>query len=135
FSGYFKADWWRRVKRIFPLYYRLILLLVVVLLVWGVPRDLGERIVGLLTYTFKFDTMFGTPLHSDFYGIGEHLWALSVVEQFYIFLPIVIYFFSGKWLRFVCVFFIVFPIFFRFFFCEYIQSIDSLAPMAGTVVY
>jgi len=135
FSKYFKAYWWRRVLRIFPLYYLFILLLVVVFVIWGVPRDLGERIVGLITYTFNFDTLFGPPLHSDFYQIGEHLWTLSVEEQFYIFLPLVIYFFSGKWLKVACVFFICFPIVFRFFFCQYVQGIPSLTPMAGTVVY
>lgn len=135
FFEYFKAYWWRRVLRIFPLYYLFILLLVVVFFTWGFPRDLGERIVGLITYTFNFDTMFGPPLHSDFYQIGEHLWTLSVEEQFYIFLPIIVYFFSGKWLKVACVFFILFPIVFRFFFCQYIQDIPSLNPMAGTVVY
>jgi peptidoglycan/LPS O-acetylase OafA/YrhL len=121
FKSYFKTYWWRRVLRIFPVYYLYLFLLIGLFLLFGFAPDLPKLIISLLTYTFNIYAPHADidAMHSTAFEVTQHLWTMSVEEQFYLFLPLIIWFASEKWLRFWTVFFIFGAIAFRYFIGEY----------------
>jgi peptidoglycan/LPS O-acetylase OafA/YrhL len=81
----------RRVLRIFPLYYAVLLLLYVFN-----PTHVRDRIGWHLAYLSNIRFSYwpkGKPGHGE---IERHFWSLSVEEQFYIFWPLVILFAPRK---------------------------------------
>jgi peptidoglycan/LPS O-acetylase OafA/YrhL len=93
---YFIKFYGRRFLRIFPLYY-FYLLLMGGLVTWlvSIPYRPGNlkafeeqaRYAYFYVYNFLFTTVFHKPVY-----LLEHLWSLSVEEQFYIFWPLLIFF-------------------------------------------
>jgi len=85
---YLKKFYWRRVLRIFPLYYLSLLLLAVLYLSSGFPKQFGVEWPYLFSYTFNF-----SPLTSHFHlsHVFDHFWSLSVEEQFYFVWPFLIF--------------------------------------------
>ncbi len=86
-AGYFRGFFARRVLRIFPLYYAVLLVAFVVIpAVTSVPAGHGDHQVWLWCYLSNF----AQPL-----GHGEpslpHFWSLAVEEQFYLVWPLVVY--------------------------------------------
>ncbi|HEV7621033.1 MAG TPA: acyltransferase [Flavisolibacter sp.] len=78
----------RRALRIFPIYYLLIFL---VLLIDHIDKT---KLAYLLTYTFNFYS-FNTQQWDDNFA---HLWSLSVEEQFYLFWPWIILLVNKKYI-------------------------------------
>jgi peptidoglycan/LPS O-acetylase OafA/YrhL len=104
---YFRDFYARRILRIFPLYY--LVLLGSTLLVWFVCPSDQKVLHGTdsmmwywcyaanIAYTIK-----GTWLQSPTWTHFSHFWSLAVEEQFYLIWPIVMYFSSTRTLVRVC---------------------------------
>jgi peptidoglycan/LPS O-acetylase OafA/YrhL len=78
----------RRTLRIFPIYY--IYLLIIFLINWTAIKPYA---ISLLGYYFNLDMYFkGWPKIVYI----QHLWSLSVEEQFYLIWPLILFFYNGK---------------------------------------
>lgn len=84
-----KTFFMRRVLRIFPLYY--LVVIGTTLFNQGMIR---EALPWNLTYTTNFFVMH----HGNWFGLFGHWWSLAVEEQFYLLWPFVVLFFKRKWL-------------------------------------
>ncbi len=120
--NYFKTFYTRRFFRIFPLYY--LFLAMMILLSFLLNSNINSlyyreiSIFSYLTYTQNIVSFF---THSPI-GIT---WSLAIEEQFYLFLPFIIYFFDRKKLPYVFLIFITISIILRSFF-YYPYSLDQL---------
>lgn len=84
--AYYRTFFVRRVLRIFPLYYGVLLVaFVVVPLLVALPTGYGEHQIWLWTYSENFVGPFG---RSD--PLFPHFWSLCVEEQFYLVWPLVV---------------------------------------------
>ena len=79
----------RRVLRIFPLYY-----VVVIVATLGNKGLIDEALVYNLTYTTNYFVM----MHGQWAGNFGHFWSLAVEEQFYLLWPLLILWIPFKWL-------------------------------------
>ena len=108
----------RRILRIFPLYYFILLFcLVVVPLIW--PKLFGNGFEYYIHHQSWFWLYMQNWLYSKT-GFPDnhtlvHLWSLAVEEQFYIFWPLVVRIFNTKKLFAVCLIIIIFSLIFRFY--------------------
>jgi peptidoglycan/LPS O-acetylase OafA/YrhL len=99
---YFSTFYGRRALRIFPLYYAVLIAVLLILPRFVPPApDLAailDRQIFLWTYLSNWvrDTF-----NSD-YAALKHFWSLSVEEQFYLVWPALIYFTSKKQARLLC---------------------------------
>jgi peptidoglycan/LPS O-acetylase OafA/YrhL len=113
-SGYFATFYKRRALRIFPIYY----LLLVILIVWipfgswyfghSMDSTLGrmrDRQVWYWTHLVNV-AVVRTP-NIDWGGWTGHLWSLSVEEQFYLLWPAVVFVTPRRHLAKLCVFLMV----------------------------
>ena len=91
-EGYFRKFFARRALRIFPLYYGLILLLL--LLTWPLRLDWHGQAYRLLTYTTNLPFTPEWNANPSSYINLRHFWSLAVEEQFYLIWPLVVF-----WLR------------------------------------
>lgn len=86
---YFRNFYSRRVLRIFPLYYAVVILLFLIF-----PAGLagGPRmLVLLMLYLQNTPLWFNIPHITPPTSLIPHLWSLAAEEQFYLFWPIIIY--------------------------------------------
>lgn len=136
FKAYFKTYWSRRVLRIFPIYYLYLFVLVGLYFVLPDLQDLPKLLVGLFTYTFNFLSVQADIdfMHSKAFEVTQHLWTMSVEEQFYIFLPLIIWFASERWLRIWTIVFIVGAVVFRTALGAYYIETLQFAANTGTHV-
>ncbi len=95
----------RRFLRIFPLYYAILALAVLI----AMPQ-VKEAIVWHISYLSN--VYFA--LQGRFYGSAGHLWSLAVEEQFYLLWPWVILFLPRRWLLPTIIIFIGIAPLFRF---------------------
>jgi len=104
-SQYLKRFYWRRMLRIFPLYYFYIGIVLLVFFIFQVPHNFLGVLPYLFTYSYNLEPFFeGFKIDTFF----THFWSLAVEEQFYIFWPFVIYFFSTNSLRLILIIIIFF---------------------------
>ncbi|MBE0670349.1 MAG: acyltransferase [Anaerolineales bacterium] len=100
---YFLKFYTRRFFRIFPLYY-FYLFLVLGLATWWISISYKTKIANVIVdqigYAFLYVYNFYAT-HRDFNSSPflDHLWSLSVEEQFYIFWPLLIFFVNEKHLK------------------------------------
>jgi peptidoglycan/LPS O-acetylase OafA/YrhL len=85
----FKTFYIRRSLRIFPIYYLVIILLLIVPV-----AILADHVLWYLFYAVN--VMISRQ--QEWPGMFSHLWSLAVEEQFYLFWPAIIFFFPLKWL-------------------------------------
>jgi peptidoglycan/LPS O-acetylase OafA/YrhL len=105
-SNYYRAFFGRRVLRIFPLYYgMLILLLIVVPLLGLAPPELTASMHHQL-WLWLFLTNWFAPLAVGVAGFG-HFWSLAIEEQFYLLWPGIVRHCAAPRLIRVCLFLIV----------------------------
>ena len=97
-DNYFSGFYAKRALRILPLYYGVLLLLLVI-----VPRVAGS-LGGLSSATEHQASLWLFVInwtHAGAYGFA-HFWSLAVEEQFYLFWPLVVYRLSPRRLLTVC---------------------------------
>lgn len=103
-SFYLKKFYWRRVLRIMPLYYGILILLTIFFLITQFPPQFAQHWPYLYSYTFNFLQGSQNFVAS---GVYEHFWSLSIEEQFYLVWPFVIFFVAPRkmvWVSLVMIF-------------------------------
>ncbi len=96
-SRFFTNFYGRRALRIFPLYYGVLVVFLLVL-----PRWIGGPITGVPYVCFwTFTTNFALTAGATGGALG-HFWSLAIEEQFYLVWPIVVYALSRRALMRVC---------------------------------
>ena len=117
---YFIKFYGRRFLRIFPLYY-FYLLIIVLLTTWLISIPYRPKYMQIVldqiwyAVGYVYDFAFATAgfQHSRFL---DHIWSLSVEEQFYIFWPLLILLVPEKWLKKLFISIIVLAPLFRLLF-------------------
>jgi peptidoglycan/LPS O-acetylase OafA/YrhL len=112
FLDYLNSFYYKRVLRIFPLYYFYIFSFFIVLFIHAEYNTIYQLSLPLLTYTINFYAMCID--HASFKGIG-HFWSLAVEEQFYLIWPFVVYFVPTRILKYFLLLLIGLIPIFRFF--------------------
>lgn len=107
--NYFRNFYIRRFLRIFPIYYLLLIVVLIVMpLITKVPAP--ENSIFYWLYLSNFDTELNIPFHS----VLCVAWSLAIEEQYYMFYPTLVYFSNYKrWIR-MLIFFILLSIVLRF---------------------
>lgn len=94
--AYFGGFYWRRMLRIFPLYFGFLALAGLAYLLTGHPAGTAAHMPYLATYTFNFDRALIQDPQDLFF---RHLWSLSFEEQFYLVWPLLIWLLPLKGMR------------------------------------
>jgi len=99
-SAYFKNFYMRRVLRIFPLYYAVLLLALV-----GIPQIVHieelNKAVEHQAWLWTYSANIFVALKGSFEALPvfSHFWSLAVEEQFYLVWPLVVFFCDGPRLK------------------------------------
>lgn len=116
-SDYYKKFLFRRVLRIFPLYYFFLILFFI-----GFPSLSIDAQIEHYSYLNSNQFWFWTYIQNWLFvsdhdypeiNIISHFWSLAIEEQFYIVWPAVVYFLSGKNLKIACIVLMVGSLLFR----------------------
>jgi peptidoglycan/LPS O-acetylase OafA/YrhL len=85
---YLTRFYWRRVLRIFPLYYAVLMLAGISYEAFGEPASYRHDLPWLASYAANFARLRASDLGPAF----VHFWSLAVEEQFYLLWPFIVYF-------------------------------------------
>jgi peptidoglycan/LPS O-acetylase OafA/YrhL len=100
-ESYFKTFYIRRICRIFPLYYMMIILFILISSSGRIKTDwlfAGEiPLLSYLTFTQNFFMQF-KGFGNNWLGVT---WSLAIEEQFYLIVPVLVWFFKRKPLLFI----------------------------------
>ena len=133
FGKYIKRFYWRRILRIFPLYYWYILLVGVIYVVASIPAHFPRILPYLLTYSYNFFSIF-EQFEIDLFF--THFWSLAIEEQFYLFWPFLIFFFNRKQLKYLLIGILIFSPVCRYFFADYLLHHSDYSPFeVGELTY
>ncbi len=86
---YFRTFYGRRILRIFPLYYAILIVVLLVLPAAGVPTGVSP-LAHIFFWTYTSNFYFAS--HGWYANYLAHLWTLAIEEQFYLVWPLVIFF-------------------------------------------
>lgn len=106
-SNYFRQFYWRRLLRIFPLYYTvLVYAALTIVLLERAPERLWQG-YDALAWFFGFIPNVAMALKGDWHWSGNwaglsHLWSLAVEEQFYVVWPMVVLLMPARGLPWLC---------------------------------
>jgi len=100
---YFLKFYGRRFFRIFPLYY-FYLFLIFVLSTWLISISYKPKIMNVVMDQIGYAVLYLYNFYAALRGFNsspflDHLWSLSVEEQFYVFWPLLIFFVNEKHLK------------------------------------
>jgi peptidoglycan/LPS O-acetylase OafA/YrhL len=127
----------RRILRIWPLYFTVIVIgfFIYPLLTKGFEsRTIKEHLHFYLLFIHNFDRIY-----SGFVGTGNDnlgvLWSIAVEEQFYLFWPIIIFFFRKKSLPYIAYTIILSSLLFRFIYLKeesiiYLHTLSVMSDLA-----
>jgi peptidoglycan/LPS O-acetylase OafA/YrhL len=115
----FKKFWVRRSLRIFPLYYAYILVIALSFLFFHFPPYFKLYFPYLVSYTANFPLAL---LHTVGNPLFNHLWSLSIEEQFYLLFPLIILLSKKKVSRILLISIIFLSPVVRFLVGEYYKS-------------
>lgn len=115
-SQYYRNYLTRRVLRVFPLYY-FVLVLSFLIIPWAVPHLMGPD----YNYYLKHQSWFWLYAQNWLFSLTGfphnhtmvHFWSLAVEEQFYLFWPLLVKIFPPEKLLKVCIGIALFSIYFR----------------------
>jgi peptidoglycan/LPS O-acetylase OafA/YrhL len=100
--GYFRNFYARRVLRIFPLYYGVLLAYFVVLPWLGAAPELGNAL-GQQAWYWLYVSNFAMATHHDFAPATLGVtWSLAIEEQFYLLWPPIVLLLPRRWLIGLC---------------------------------
>jgi peptidoglycan/LPS O-acetylase OafA/YrhL len=99
-KNYFRNFIIRRTLRIFPLYYAVLIIVLICLFFY--QNGNFQNLVWYFTYTSNI----GMAINDNWLHVGgnlelSHFWSLAVEEQFYLFWPLIIYFIPNKYIPFL----------------------------------
>lgn len=101
-----------RLKRIAPIYYIVLIAILVAAVIIYLPSDILQlRMNAFYSSVFASNVYFSTL--DTYFGASSmenpflHTWTLSIEMQFYFLLPLLLYFVNKKWLTTVMIFFII----------------------------
>ncbi len=127
-KGYFKTFYVRRICRIFPIYFlSLLLILAIIFIGYGQTTEWGKT--GEVPYWSYF-----TFAQNIFMGIKaslgnrwlSHTWSLALEEQFYLILPLIIYFLNTRILLIVLSLAIIASPLFRYYSNNWYEAFNFL---------
>ncbi|MCO5232296.1 MAG: acyltransferase [Chitinophagales bacterium] len=146
FKDIYNRFLYRRSFRIFPLYFGFVgfwtlIYFVGILIQSGtlkmITEDIGTNGVYLYTYVYNFASFFNffRGVEDVNFTIFGHLWSLSLEEQYYLTIPIIIYFLSRKQLLYGVIGIIIITPLVRYFGYEWMMSVNPDHKWASVNLY
>ena len=136
FKIYAGQFYWRRMLRIFPVYFMYLFAFAALYLVLHKPEDFGSRAPFLFSFTYNYTRLIP---EIDFFSLDGiwfmHFWSLAVEEQFYLVWPFLIYFLDEKKIKFLIICVILAVPVFRFFFTDYVLANGFDPKLTGEITY
>lgn len=130
---YLGQFYWRRVLRIFPVYFGYLLLATVTSVLFDVPEEFGRRAPALFSFTYNFADIARVIARANLWFI--HFWSLSLEEQFYFVWPLLVFVLGIRSLRLLVVSVIILAPLFRFWFVQHLMAGGLSGEMSGRVSY
>lgn len=133
FKNYIGQFYWKRVLRIFPVYFAYLLIFTALYVIFNKPADFGQRAPYLFSFTYNFTRLLPDLNFNSVWFI--HFWSLAVEEQFYLIWPLVIFFLNERGLKWlIAITLIVAPIF-RYWLANHVLQMEYSAEMTGEITY
>ena len=133
FQIYAGQFYWRRMLRIFPVYFAYLLVFAAAYIIFHKPEDFGDRAPFLFTFTYNYTRLIPSIDFNSIWFI--HFWSLAVEEQFYLVWPVLVYFLDDKKLKVLIIGIIISIPVFRFWFTDHILAQGFSPDMAGEITY